>query len=160
LERKTSNKGHKENSLIKVLGTATFSFLSFLILISIAGATPSAYVTNSGDNTVSVVDTATDSIATNVTAGANPQGITVTPDGTKVDADFTSIQEAVNNSVPGDTIIVKSGTYTENVLVNVPELTIRSESNPGNVQVKPLDESKSTFIIEADSTTVTGLNIT
>ena len=34
-------------------------------------------------------------------------------------ADFISIQEAVNNSVPGDTIIVKPGTYTENVLVNV-----------------------------------------
>ena len=55
---------------------------------------------------------------------------------------------------------MKPGTYTENVLVNVPGLTIRSESNPGSVQVKPLDESKSTFMIEADSTTIIGLNIT
>ena len=31
-------------------------------------------------------------------------------------ADFVSIQEAVNNSVPGDKIIVRPGTYTENVL--------------------------------------------
>ena len=68
----------------------------------------------------------------------------ITVDNSK--ADFTSIQEAVNNSVPGDTIIVKPGTYTENVLVNVPGLTIRSESNHGSVQVKPLDESKSTFM--------------
>jgi len=159
LERRTSNKAHKQNAIIKSLEISALSLLSLLILISSAGATPLAYITNSGDNT-SVIDTAADSIVTNVTVGANPQGITVTSDGTKVYADFTSIQEAINNSAPGDTIIVAPGTYTENVVVNVPGLTIRPESSPGSVHVKPLDESKSTFIIEADSTTIIGLKIT
>ncbi len=76
------------------------------------------------------------------------------------EADFVSIQEAVNNSVTGDIIIVRSGTYTENVLVNVKGLTIRSESNNGDVQVKPLNESESTFLITANATTISGLNIT
>ena len=74
-------------------------------------------------------------------------------------ADFVSIQEAVNNSVPGDIIIVRPGTYTENVLVNVNGLTIRSEPNNGDAQVKPLNESVSTFMITADNLTISGLNI-
>ncbi|KKG36443.1 hypothetical protein [Methanosarcina mazei] len=53
-------------------------------------------------------------------------------------ADFRSIQEAVNNSVPGDTITVMPGIYTENVLVNITGLTIKSESNNGDAQVKPV----------------------
>ncbi|KKG35458.1 hypothetical protein DU52_07620 [Methanosarcina mazei] len=75
-------------------------------------------------------------------------------------ADFRSIQEAVNNSVPGDTITVMPGIYTENVLVNITGLTIKSESNNGDAQVKPLNESVSTFLITANSTTISGLNIT
>ncbi|MFA7035945.1 MAG: NosD domain-containing protein [Methanosarcina sp.] len=75
-------------------------------------------------------------------------------------ADFISIQEAVNNSVTGDIIIVRSGTYTENVLVDVTGITIRSESNNGSVQVKPLNESTGTLLITADNITVSGLNIT
>lgn len=92
-----------------------------------------------------------------VSATASAREITVDDDS---GADFVSIQDAVNNSVPGDTIIVRPGTYTENVLVNTTGLTIRSESNNGDVQVKPLNESVSTFLIEANSTTISGLNIT
>jgi PGF-pre-PGF domain-containing protein len=74
-------------------------------------------------------------------------------------ADFTSIQEAVNNSVPGDKIIVKPGTYTENILVNVSGLTIRSETNNEDAQVRPLNDGVSTFMITADNITIRGLNI-
>ena len=75
-------------------------------------------------------------------------------------ADFRSIQEAVNHSVPGDIIIVRPGTYTENVRVDVTGLTIRSESRNNNVQIKPLDESESVFLIKADNVTISGFNIT
>lgn len=88
---------------------------------------------------------------------ASAREITVDDDS---EADFVSIQEAVNNSVTGDTILVRPGTYTENVLVNTTGLTIKSESNNGNAQVKPLNESVSTFLIEADNTTISGLKIT
>jgi len=43
-------------------------------------------------------------------------------------ADFNKIQEAVNAANPGDTIIVKAGTYIENVNVNKEYLTINSEA--------------------------------
>jgi YVTN family beta-propeller protein/parallel beta-helix repeat protein len=75
-------------------------------------------------------------------------------------ADFRSIQEAVNHSVLGDIIIVRPGTYTENVRVDVTGLTIRSESRNNNVQIKPLDESESVFLIKADNVTISGFNIT
>ena len=75
-------------------------------------------------------------------------------------ADFRSIQEAVDNSVPGDTIILRPGIYTENILVNITGLTIRSESKNNNVQVKPLDDSESVFLIKADNVTISGFNIT
>ncbi|WP_440948021.1 right-handed parallel beta-helix repeat-containing protein [Methanosarcina sp. T3] len=75
-------------------------------------------------------------------------------------ADFRSIQEAVNNSVSEDTIIVKPGTYRENVIVNTNRLTVRSESGKPDVLVEPLDENKSAFLIRADNVTITGFNIT
>ncbi|MDR7665845.1 PGF-pre-PGF domain-containing protein [Methanosarcina sp. Z-7115] len=75
-------------------------------------------------------------------------------------ADFRSIQEAVNNSVPWDTIIVRPGTYTENILVNITGLTIRSGLKNSDVEVKPLDESESVFRIKADNVAISGFNIT
>jgi pectin methylesterase-like acyl-CoA thioesterase len=39
-----------------------------------------------------------------------------------------TIQQAVNNASAYDTIIVRDGTYTENVDVSVDNLTIRSEN--------------------------------
>lgn len=94
-------------------------------------------------------------VSISVTASARE--ITVDDDS---GSNFMSIQEAVNNSVTGDIIIVRPGTYTENVLVNVTGLTIRPESKNGYAQVKPLNESVSTFLITANSTTISGLNIT
>ncbi|MDM7919418.1 MAG: NosD domain-containing protein, partial [Methanosarcina sp.] len=75
-------------------------------------------------------------------------------------ANYTSIQEAVNNSTSGDTIIVRPGTYNENVIVNTTGITIRSESNNSDAQVNPLNESVSTFLIQANNITISGLKIT
>jgi PGF-pre-PGF domain-containing protein len=44
------------------------------------------------------------------------------------EADFRSIQEAVTSSFPGDTVIMRPGTYKEKFVVNVNGLTIRPES--------------------------------
>ena len=40
-----------------------------------------AYVTNSGDGTVSVISTATGTVAAPITVGPNPSGLAMTPDG-------------------------------------------------------------------------------
>ncbi|CAD7774246.1 Periplasmic copper-binding protein (NosD) [Candidatus Methanoperedenaceae archaeon GB37] len=49
--------------------------------------------------------------------------------------DHTSIQDAVYAASSGDTIIVRDGTYHENVDVNVNHLTIRSENGSGSTTV-------------------------
>ena len=44
-----------------------------------------AYITNEGGNTVSVIDTATNTvIGTPIPVGSSPVGVAVTPDGSKV----------------------------------------------------------------------------
>ena len=75
------------------------------------------------------------------------------------DANFRSIQEAVDNSVPWDTVIVRSGNYMEDVVINVTGLTIMQESENNDVQVKPLNENESIFHIKANNVTINGLKI-
>jgi YVTN family beta-propeller protein len=73
---------------------ATTAFLSLLILFSspmsvgVAQSASSeatyAYITNGGSNTVSVIDTATNTVIATVNVGDRPQGVAVSPDGTAV----------------------------------------------------------------------------
>jgi beta propeller repeat protein/parallel beta-helix repeat protein len=84
----------------------------------------------------------------------------ITVDDNGLCANFKSIQEAVNNSSSGDTVIVMPGTYEENIIVNVTSLTIRSESKNPGVLVKSPDENKSAFLIIANNVTLSGFNIT
>lgn len=72
-----------------------------------------------------------------------------------------SIQVAVNNSTPGDFILLETGNYKENVIVNVSRITITSETDrSGSVVVRSLNENSSVFQISADNVTIKGLNIT
>ena len=57
-------------------------------------AQPFAYITNNGDDTVSVIDTATNSVTVTVTVGDGPFGVAVTPDGT--------LEETVNVQLEGN----------------------------------------------------------
>lgn len=67
----------------------------------------------------------------------------ITVDGDNSDADFKSIQEAVNNSSPGDTIIVMPGTYNENVNVSVENISVITSSHePENTIVRAFNLSK------------------
>ncbi|WP_052718367.1 NosD domain-containing protein [Methanosarcina sp. MTP4] len=70
-----------------------------------------------------------------------------------------SIQAAVNNASPEDTIIVRDGTYNENILVNVENLTIRSENGPDFTTVQALVSEKDIFKITNDSVTISGFHI-
>ena len=51
--------------------------------------------------------------------------IIVDDDGT---GDYTSIQTAINNAGVGDNIVVKDGTYTEQLTVNVPSISLVAAS--------------------------------
>jgi parallel beta-helix repeat protein len=66
-----------------------------------------------------------------------------------------SIQTAVDAASPGDTIIVRDGTYTENVNVNK-RLTIQSENGADRTIVQAVNRNDHVFEITADRVTVTG----
>jgi parallel beta-helix repeat protein len=70
-------------------------------------------------------------------------------------ADFTGIQEAINNASDGDTIIVHSGVYHENVVVN------KSVTLIGNGQpVVDAEEKGNAISLTADGITLVGFTAT
>jgi parallel beta-helix repeat protein len=71
-----------------------------------------------------------------------------------------TIQQAVDNATEGDEIVVRAA-YTgtkENVDINLPRLTIRSET--GYVTVEAADPSDHVFHVKADYTKITGFTVT
>ena len=70
-------------------------------------------------------------------------------------ADFTGIQEAINNASDGDTIIVHSGVYYENVVVDK-SVTVRGIGHP----VVDANGSGSAITLNADGITLVGFNAT
>jgi YVTN family beta-propeller protein len=69
-----------------------------------AEAAPFLYVANSGDATVSVIDTATNMVVGSpIPVGGNPVGVAVTPDGTKV---------YVTNNNSSNVSVIKTATNT------------------------------------------------
>lgn len=81
MRQNTVNKKLKGNYIIKSFGMIA---LALLIMVSIAGAAPFAYIANYGDNSVSVVDVATNKVTATVPVGSEPLGIAVAADGSKV----------------------------------------------------------------------------
>ncbi len=74
--------------------------------------------------------------------------------------DYTSIQDAINNSTSGNSIVVKSGTYTENILIDKP-LSIASDSgNPDTVTIKPIDNQSYTIFVNSDDVVLKGFTVT
>ncbi|WP_410509735.1 NosD domain-containing protein [Methanosarcina hadiensis] len=73
---------------------------------------------------------------------------------------YTTIQDAVNNAAPGNTIIVYPGTYNEIVDINVANLSILSYSgNPEDTIVRHIGSGHN-FGISASNVTISGFNIT
>lgn len=93
------------------------------------------------------------SILVPVMASAQPATIYL-PD------DYSTIQGAVDAANPGDTIIVRDGTYTENVEVNKDHFTIRSESGPEATIVQAANSNNDIFEITANYVTISGFKIT
>ena len=65
-------------------GMAMAAALFALALSGPAQAAPFAYITNFSDNTVSVLDTASNAVLATVPVGSGPYGVAVTPDGARV----------------------------------------------------------------------------
>ena len=70
-----------------------------------------------------------------------------------------SIQAAINGASPGDTIIVRDGTYIENVDVNK-SLTIQSENGAELTIVQAANTSDDVFMVTAKHVNINGFNVT
>ena len=73
--------------------------------------------------------------------------------------DNATIQEAVNYANPGDTIIVRDGTYIENVAVNKTILTIRSENGSALTIVEASDINDHVFNVSEDYVNISGFTV-
>ncbi|AKB55266.1 MULTISPECIES: NosD domain-containing protein [Methanosarcina] len=72
-----------------------------------------------------------------------------------------SIQEAVDNALPGDTIFVMPGEYNESIQINQDNLTIISDSkNPYNTVITGADKESDVFKVVASNVTISGFSIT
>ena len=69
--------------------------------------------------------------------------------------DFDTIQAAINAAGTGDTIIVHSGTYDENVVVNK-SLTLTGQGRP----LVDAEDDDYAILVSADGCTVQGFNVT
>jgi len=88
--------------------------------------------------------------------------IKVSPEGVGniiyVPDDYETIQSAVTNANAGDTIIVRDGTYIENVDVNK-KLTIQSENGYDMTVVRAADSGSPIFQITANYVNITGFTV-
>ena len=81
-----TNLTQKSSRLFVGAGVRVVTLALFLAVFgaSAAPAQTRAYVTNNGDNTVSVIDTATNTVVATVAVGASPSGIDITPNDTYI----------------------------------------------------------------------------
>ena len=73
-----------------------------------------------------------------------------------VPSNYPTIQEAINHANEGDTILVRAGTYNENIVVNK-TLHLRADYREAIIHG---DNVSSTVIVEADNVTLVGFKIT
>ncbi len=86
---------------------------------------------------------------------ANAARITVAPE----DADYSSIQEALNNASDGDIIEVQSGVYVEHVNVLHSVALIGVDTGSGR-PVVDANKSSSAITLRANGTRIEGFNLT
>lgn len=77
-----------------------------------------------------------------------------------VPENFKTIQEAVEKAQSGDTILVKSGNYHENIVITKP-LTVKSDKGADTTVVKPANPSEPVFkVTEASDVVIIGFTAT
>ncbi len=73
--------------------------------------------------------------------------------------DCPTIQTAIDAANPSDTIIVRDGTYTENIEVAKPHLTIKSENGSVNCIVQAANPDDNVFEVMADHVDIRGFTV-
>ncbi|AKB28648.1 cell surface protein [Methanosarcina siciliae T4/M] len=129
--------------------------LAFLMLVSIAGASPFAYITNEGSNSISVIDVSTNKVVATIPVGSNPVGVAINPDGTKVyvandhSNDISVIDTATNAVIA----TVSAGSSPQGIAVSPDGKTVYVANLAGN-SISVIDTTSNTVV----STVKTGRN--
>jgi YVTN family beta-propeller protein len=111
-----------------------------------AQAQPFAYISNSGSNTVSVINTATNTVVATVSVGANPFGVAVTPDGSRV---------YVTNEGSNTVSVIDTATNTVTATVPVGDSPAGVAVNPAGTSVYVANRGSNTVsVIETATNTV------
>ena len=71
---------------------------------------------------------------------------------------YSTIQEAVDAASAGDTIVVRDGTYNENIKVNK-HLTIRSENGSDSTVVQAATSNSDVFTVSTDYVNINGFTV-
>jgi len=87
--------------VIRLLASPAFAFG---LLASAQTQAQNAYITNLGSNTVSVIDTKTNTVIATIPVGSEPRGVAASPDGSRVyvtnrNSNNASVIAAASNSV-------------------------------------------------------------
>src|SRR5690349_11096108 len=112
--KKMTHKSSKQ-----IFGATIQVILALVFVVFGAGAAlaqTNAYVSNRGDNTVSVINTAANTVTATIPVGSNPNGIAVTPNG--------AILYVVNSSSNNVSVI---NTASNTVTATVPVGTLPQE---------------------------------
>ena len=125
-----------------------FFFLAlWLLLAPTTWATQFAYISNSLDNTVSVISPETNTVIATVPVGSSPFGVAVAPAG----------------PAAGDVYVTNSGSNTVSVInpVNTVIATVPVGSSPFGVAVSPVGpEAGDVYVTNSSSNTVSVINPT
>jgi YVTN family beta-propeller protein len=106
-----------------------------------------AYITNLGSNTVSVIDTATNTVTATIPVGAEPRGPAVSPDGSTV---------YITNTVDGTVSVIDTATNTVIATIPVGSLPLGVAVTPDGSKVYVANlRSGTVSVIAAATNTVT-----
>ena len=121
--------------------TATITVGDRPTLVAFSPDGTKAYVTNYAANTVSVINTTTNTVTATITVGVQPGGVAVSPDGTKTYvANFSS-----------DTVSVI------NTTTNTVDATITVGDSPADVAVSP--DGTTAYVTNEDDDTVSVIDL-
>jgi YVTN family beta-propeller protein len=121
-----------------------------LMLVSIAGTSPFAYITNQDSDIVSVIDTEPNKITATVSVGNSPSRVAVSPDGTKVYATNWS-----SSDVPSTVSVIDTNT---NKVISTVNVGIKPEGvvvTPDEKKVYMANEGSNVYVIDTATNKVT-----
>jgi YVTN family beta-propeller protein len=135
------------SSLLAVVGLAIAAFVVACLVAPASTLAQNAYITNEASDTVSVINTATDTVIATIPVGDAPRGVAVSPDGRKV-----YITSVGSNTV--SVIDTASNTVTATIPVGLDPVGVAVTPDGSKVYVANLG-SNTVSVIDTASNTVT-----